>query len=68
MTFTYDPQKANIWTGDQRGNLTEALINLSTMINRLKNRLKRNLTRDEWKYFIGSNVPYEEILGKEVQL
>ena len=37
------------------------------MIERLRSRLSRNFTRDEWNYYVGSNVPYEEILGKEVR-
>lgn len=68
INFTYDPMKINIWTGDQKGNLTEALISVSKMIERLKNKLKRNFTQDEWNYYIGNNVPYENIKGKEVHL
>lgn len=61
VNFTYDPQKIYIWTGDQKGNLTEALISVPTMTERLKGKLKRNLTRDEWAYYVGKNVPYEVI-------
>ena len=38
------------------------------MQQRLKDKVKRNLTRDEWNFYVGSNVPYEEIKGKEVRL
>ncbi len=68
INFTYDPQKTSIWTGDQNGNITEALIKVPTMVKRLQGKLKRNLTRDEWAYYVGRNVPYEEIKGKEVNL
>lgn len=67
INFTYDPQKNNIWTGDQKGNLTEALISVPTMIKRLENKLKRNLTREEWRYYVGRNIPYEKYIGKEGQ-
>lgn len=67
INFTYDPTKTYIWTGDQKGNLTQALISVPVMIERLKNKLKRNLTREEWKYYVGNNVPYETIIaGKGV--
>lgn len=66
VNFTYDLKKENIWTGDQKGNLTEALISWPHMYRRLKNKLKRNFTRTEWEYYIGKDVPYTEILGKEV--
>ena len=67
ISFTSDPREDNIWAGDQKGNLTETLIDLPTMIERIRSRLSRNFTRDEWNYYVGSNVPYEEILGKEVR-
>ena len=64
INFTYDPQKTYIWSGDQKGNLTEALISVPVMTERLKGKLKRNLTRDEWAYYVGKNVPYEEIVKR----
>jgi hypothetical protein len=35
------------------------------MQKRLQAKLKRNLTREEWNYYVGRNVPYEEVKGKE---
>lgn len=61
INFTYDPTKTYIWTGDQKGNLTESLISVPLMQERLKNRVKRNFTKDEWNYYIGRNVAYEDI-------
>ena len=37
------------------------------MVAKLKSQLKRNFTREEWNYFIGSRTPYETFIGKEVQ-
>jgi len=68
INFTYDLKKTNIWTGDQKGNLTKGLISIPVMIERLKNKLKRNMTHEEWDYYVGRNIPYEEIKGKEVGL
>jgi hypothetical protein len=34
------------------------------MVGKLKGKLKRNFTRDEWDYYIGNNVPYENIIDK----
>jgi hypothetical protein len=61
INFTFDLDKTHIWSGDQNGNLTTHLIAVDVMKQRLKAKLKRNLTRDEWNYFIGKNVPYEKI-------
>ena len=61
INFTFDLKKSSIWSGDQNGNLTSALISVPDMTERLKNKIKRNFTRDEWNYYIGRNVPYERI-------
>jgi hypothetical protein len=29
------------------------------MVEKVKKKLKRNLTTEEWNYFIGKNIPYE---------
>ena len=61
INFTFDLDKTHIWSGDQNGSLTTHLIAVDVMKQRLKDKLKRNLTRDEWNYFIGRNVPYEKV-------
>ena len=61
INFTFDLKKSGVWSGDQNGNLTRALISVTLMQERLKSKLKRNLTREEWNYYVGRNVPYEEI-------
>lgn len=65
INFTFDLKKTHVWSGDQNGNLTQALISVSQMQKRLQAKLKRNLTREEWNYYVGRNVPYEEVKGKE---
>jgi len=68
INFTYDLKKTNIWTGDQKGNLTKGLISLPVMVERLRKKITRNMTQEEWSYYIGKNVPYEEIKNVEVKL
>ncbi len=33
----------------------------------LKDKVKRNLTQEEWDYYIGRNIPYEPFIGKEAR-
>ena len=63
-TFTFDNSKNSVWTGDQRGNITEATISVPLMKERLQKKIKRDFTSDEWNYFIGQNVPYEPFIHK----
>ena len=63
-TFTFDNSKNSVWTGDQRGNITEATISVPLMKERLQKKIKRNFTSDEWNYYIGQNVPYEQFIHK----
>lgn len=67
VCLSFDKSYHFIWTGDQNGNLTETLIDIPEMANKLKAGLKRNLTRDEWNYYIGRNIPYETFVGKEAK-
>jgi hypothetical protein len=60
MSFTFDNSKQYVWIGDQNGNLTKALLAVPMMVERISKNLKRNLTVDEWNYYIGKNVPYEK--------
>ena len=68
MDFCYDKKKESIWIGDQDGVITDALLSVPVMVDVLKRKLKRNLTNEEWNYYIGKNVPYESFInGKEVK-
>jgi WD40 repeat protein len=69
MNFTFDNSKQYAWIGDQNGNLTEALLSVPMMAERISKELKRDFTTDEWNYYIGKNVPFESFVekqGKEV--
>lgn len=67
MNFTFDEKKEYLWCGDQKGTLTQSLISVPRMRTMLKDKIKRNLTREEWDYYIGRNIPYEAFIGKEVR-
>lgn len=58
MDFTSDNKKNYLWTGDAQGNLTEYLISLDLIQERLKNNLTRDFTQDEWNYYIGKGIPF----------
>ena len=67
MNFTFDEKKEAVWCSDQKGNITESLISIPLMRLMLKSRVMRNLTREEWNYYVGRNIPYEEVKGKEAR-
>ena len=67
MNFTFDEKKEYLWCGDQKGTLTESVISVPMMRKMLKDKVKRNLTQEEWDYYIGRNIPYEAFIGKEAR-
>ena len=66
MDFTFNNSKDYVWTANQNGTLTEALISVPKMVQKIKEGLKRDFTRKEWDYYIGENIPFESFTGKEV--
>lgn len=65
MNFTFDEKKEAVWCSDQKGNITESLISIPLMRLMLKSRVMRNLTREEWNYYIGKHIPYESFIGRK---
>ena len=66
MNFQLDSTKETFWMCDAKGNLTAVNISIDKMVDTMKKKMKRNLTMEEWNYFIGQNVPYEKFInGKE---
>ena len=63
MFFTFDPSKNYLWTAGQKGNISEVLISNQLMFDKLQKKLIRDLTQEEWNYYIGRNVPYESFLA-----
>lgn len=62
--FTFDTSKNTFWMGDIKGNLTAVNISIPAMVEEVQKRQKRNLTAEEWNYFIGQNIPYETFVEK----
>lgn len=63
MFFTFDANKEYVWIGDQNGTLSETLISVPTIVDRVRRQIKRNFTETEWKYYIGENVKYESLMS-----
>ena len=59
--FTFDSKKDYIWTGDNDGTITEYLISLPKIAQRLRQNVKRNFTREEWNYYVGKGIPYRSL-------
>ena len=64
LYFTFDRSKNYLWYGDQNGNLSETLISVPMMVQRIKSKLKRDFTQNEWNYYIGEKIPYESFISK----
>ena len=54
--FNINNKKTHLWLGDNNGNLTQTLISVDVMVNRLKNHL---LTKEEWNNYIGKSASYQ---------
>lgn len=61
-SFAMDRSKNYIWTGNQHGKLTRTLISVPLMAHKIRSGLKRNMTQQEWSYYIGNNIPYETFI------
>ena len=64
MHFNFDSTKNTFWMGDAKGSLTAVNISVPLMVESVKGKLKRDLTNEEWNYFIGQTIPYETFIGK----
>lgn len=62
MHFNFDSTKNTFWMGDAKGGLTAVNISVPLMVEQVKKKLKRDLTTEEWNYYIGQSVPYESFL------
>ena len=63
--FTFDSPQNYIWTGESNGTVTQYLISLPLISQRLKKNVKRNFTRDEWNYYVGKGIPYRELRSEK---
>lgn len=56
--FILTSDKNYIWTGEQNGTITSYLISLPKIAQRLRQKVKRSFTREEWNYYVGKGIPY----------
>ena len=61
--FTFSTDRNNIWTGDYNGTITEYLISITQIAQRLCDNVKRNFTQEEWDYHVGKGIPYRKMKG-----
>ena len=64
MHFQLDSTKETFWMCDAKGNIAAVNISINKMVEAMKKKMKRNLTAEEWNYFIGQNVPYEKFVNE----
>ena len=56
--FVFSTDKNYIWTGEQNGTVTEYLISLPKIAQRLRQNVKRDFTQEEWNYYVGKGIPF----------
>lgn len=59
--FIFSSDKNFIWTGEHNGTVTEYLIALPRIAQRLRQNVKRNFTQEEWNYYVGKGIPFREV-------
>ena len=59
--FNFSTDKNYIWTGEHNGTITQYLISLSKIAQRLRQNVKRNFSREEWNYHVGKGIPYRKL-------
>ena len=58
--FNINNKKTHLWSGDNNGNLTETLVSVDVMVNRLKAHL---LTEEQWDNYIGKSASYKMFIN-----
>lgn len=52
----------NLWIADEGGNVSFVLTRPEQLAGIIKSHIKRDLTKEEWKSYVGSNVPYRKLV------
>ncbi|WP_028902606.1 MULTISPECIES: hypothetical protein [unclassified Prevotella] len=60
--FTFSNDKDYIWTGNYNGTMTRYLISLKQIAQRIRQKVNRNLTQEEWNYYVGKGIPYKKLI------
>ena len=56
LSFTFGKNKNYIWAGDAGGTLLEKLVSTDMMAQKVRERIQRDFTDDEWNYYIGKDI------------
>lgn len=47
----------SIFVGDESGMISKIIVSPYEMAEKIHNSLKRDLTREQWEYYVGKNIP-----------
>ena len=62
--FTFSTDKDYIWTTEYNGTVTECLVSLPKIAQRISQKVKRNFSQQEWDYYVGKGIPYRKVKVK----
>ena len=65
MDFIFNSDKDYIWTGEKNGTVSQYLVSLPKIAQRLRRNVKRNFTQEEWNFYVGKGIPYRELMRSE---
>lgn len=61
MDIIFSAEKDYIWTGEKNGTVSQYLVSLPKIAQRLRQNVKRNFTQEEWNYYVGKGIPYRKV-------
>jgi WD40 repeat protein len=61
MDFISNNDKDYMWAGEKNGTVSQYLVSLPKIAERLRRNVKRNFTQEEWNYYVGKGIPYREV-------
>jgi hypothetical protein len=61
MDIIFSAKKDYIWTGEKNGTVSQYLVSLPKIAQRLRQNVKRNFTQEEWNYYVGKGIPYRKV-------
>ena len=65
MDFISSNDKNYIWTGEKNGTVSQYLVSLPMIAQRLRRNVKRNFTQEEWNYYVGKGIAYREVKSEK---
>ncbi len=63
--FAFSRDNNYIWTSEYNGSVNEHLISLPMIVQRIRQKVKRNFTPEEWNYYVGKEIPYRRFVREE---